>query len=132
MNSSNQIFSITLRSVFRTLLNISNDAFLPEQLTAKIRNWVLNTLLILTDTSGYTVKFIHFCKSLCFQFQVRGDSHIDFRKKCARMTLAGGGIIANKVLKMLSNFKVHELSFNINSLSCFATNGPSVQVKYQT
>ena len=30
MNSSNQIFSITLRSVFRTLLNISNDAFLPE------------------------------------------------------------------------------------------------------
>ena len=34
------------------------------------------------------------------RYFIRGVSHIDSRTQCAIMTLAGGGIIANDVLKM--------------------------------
>ena len=34
------------------------------------------------------------------RYFIRGVSHIDFRTQCTIMTLAGGGIIANDVLKM--------------------------------
>lgn len=41
---------------------------------------------------------LHFC--LLRNFETRGESQIDFHTQCAIMTLVGGSVIANDVLKM--------------------------------